>query len=119
MIASVRPGVVLALGVAARAASADPRLEASTFVGVATFGDRSQLGDGRAPGQRPGTSPMLGGRLQVVLAPHIGLDRELGLRAGLEGELAVAPGFTAPGPDDREAYLAPVFGWRAHGVLGL
>jgi hypothetical protein len=116
----VRPGVIAALGLVASTARAEPRLEASAFVGIDYFGDHTELGNSWAPEQVPGTSPVLGARLSYLAIPR--LTERLPLQLAIEGELAVAPAFTGGssfGDGGRMSYFAPVFGWRAHAALRL
>jgi len=111
----VRFGVFAALCVIAPAAEADPRLEASGFVGIGYFGDNIELGNSWAPEQVPGTSPVVGARLGYLAVPALGDPR---VQLAVEAELAIAPAFTSGSYDGgRMSYFAPVFGWRAQGVL--
>jgi OOP family OmpA-OmpF porin len=118
MIALVRPGGTLASTVCALFAAtpqevrAEARLEASGFVGVASFADDSELGNSWAPEQVPNTAPVIGARVGWVsrVAPQV--------RLGVEGEMTFATSFTAGG-SGRMSYFAPVFGWRAHGIARL
>lgn len=96
-------------------ARAEPRVEVSGFVGVDWFG-HSELGNSWAPEQVPGTSPLLGGRVTWLAIP----DLPSRLRLAVEAELAIAPAFTGDSDSGgRMAYFAPVFVWRAHGLLRL
>ncbi|MEO7736108.1 MAG: OmpA family protein [Kofleriaceae bacterium] len=100
----------------ASTAGADPRLEASGFVGVSWFGRRTELGNSWAPEQVPHTSPVLGGRLSWLALPSLPGDLQL----AIEGELAFAPAFTGDRASaGRMSYFAPVFGWRGHALLRL
>ena len=118
----MRRGVLLAVGLAASSAAADPRVEGSGFVGVGYFGDDTQLGDSWAPDQRPGTAPIVGARLHVLVEPDVARLGEFRMRFGLEGEALFASAYTGStvgGMDARRQYYAPVLGWRAHGRLQL
>jgi OOP family OmpA-OmpF porin len=122
MMMCVRWGVGLAVGLAASSAAADPRLEASGFVGVGYLGDDIQLGDSWAPEQAPGTAPIVGARLHVLVEPDVARLGEFRMRFGLEGEALFASAYTGStfgGTDARMQYYAPVLGWRAHGRLQL
>jgi OOP family OmpA-OmpF porin len=111
-------GLVLAVGILASVtavADAEPRIDASVFAGVDWFG-RAELGNSRAPDQVPGTSPIVGVRASWLAAPAL----PAGLELALEGELALAPAFTGDSASEgRTAYFAPVFAWRAHGLVRL
>jgi len=115
----VRAGIVVAvaaLACVASAAGADPRLEASGFVGVSWFGARTELGNSWAREQVPHTAPVLGGRLSWLVAPSLPGDLQL----AIEAELAFAAAFTGDRPSaGRMSYFAPVFGWRGHAMLRL
>jgi OmpA-OmpF porin, OOP family len=101
----------LALPIAARA---EPRLEASGFVGVDWFGAHSELGNAWAPEQVPGTSPLVGARVTWVALPALPPDLQL----AVEGEIAFAPAFTGGSiAAGRMSYFAPVFQWHAHALL--
>jgi OOP family OmpA-OmpF porin len=101
-------------------ASADPRLEASGFIGIDYFGDNIQLGNSWAQEQIPGTAPVLGARLTYLAVPALWARDAVQLDLGIEGELAIAPAFTGGNFDGgRMAYFAPVFGWRGHALLRL
>lgn len=112
-----------AVGVLASAgtARAEPRLEASGFVGIDWFGAHTELGNSWAPEQVPGTAPLVGGRVSWLALPRLPADLEL----AVEAELAIAPAFTGGQPSTghdtggRMAYFAPVFEWRAHALLRL
>ena len=121
MIASVRPGVLVAFGAlfAPALALADPQIEASGFAGVALLPEAAQLGDSWAPEQRPGTAPLLGARLGLI-SPPVVEQNDLRVQLGLEAELAMAAAFTGStsfGDGARDSYFAPVFGWRAHALV--
>ncbi|HEX3475285.1 MAG TPA: OmpA family protein [Kofleriaceae bacterium] len=105
--------VRVALGGAA-AAHAEPRLEASGFIGVDWFGKHSALGNSWAPEQVPGTSVVFGARIGWLAPPALPGD----LRLALEAELGFAPAFTGSSAGDgRMMYFAPVFEWRGQAVL--
>jgi OOP family OmpA-OmpF porin len=109
-----------ALFAATTSVSADPQLEASGFVGVASFADDTQLGNSWAPEQVPNTAPVLGARVGWLAAPRLaslGTDAHLAL--GLEGELTFASAFTGGASlgGGRMSYFAPVFGWRIHTLV--
>jgi OOP family OmpA-OmpF porin len=110
--------LVLAVGILASVtatAYAEPRIEASAFFGVDWFG-RAELGNSRAPEQVPGTSPIVGVRAAWLAIPVLAG----GLQLAVECELAFAPAFTGDSASEgRTAYFAPVFAWRAHGLLRL
>ncbi|HMG51921.1 MAG TPA: hypothetical protein VK601_00540, partial [Kofleriaceae bacterium] len=92
----------------------EPRIEASGFVGVDWFGDRSELGNSWAPEQVPGTAPVVGARAGWLALPGLPGDLQL----ALEAELAFAPAFTGSRLGaGRMAYFAPVFEWRGQAVL--
>jgi len=113
---------LLVVGLAATSAAADPRLEASGFVGVGSFGDDIQLGDSWAPEQRPETAPIVGARLHVLVEPDVARLGEFRMRFGLEGEALFASAYTGNtlgGMDARRQYYSPVLGWRAHGRFQL
>ncbi|TMQ27196.1 MAG: OmpA family protein [Deltaproteobacteria bacterium] len=98
------------------AARAEPRLEASGFVGVDWFGARSALGNSWAPEQVPGTAPVIGARLGWLALP----DLPAHLQLAIEAELGFAPAFTGQSADHgRTAYFAPVFEWHGQAVLRL
>jgi OOP family OmpA-OmpF porin len=113
----VAVAVRVALGVAlggAPAARAEPPLEASGFIGIDWFGERSALGNSWAPDQVPGTSVVFGGRIGWLAPPALPGD----LRLALEAELGFAPAFTGSNiGDGRMTYFAPVFEWHGHAVL--
>jgi hypothetical protein len=115
----VRAGVVAIVGMLASVrgvARAEPRLEASGFVGVHWFGARTELGNSWAPEQVPGTAPVVGGRVSWLALPAL----PGGLQLAAEAELALATAFTGANPErGRMAYFAPVFAWRAHAQLRL
>ncbi|MBA3456095.1 MAG: OmpA family protein [Deltaproteobacteria bacterium] len=117
----MRWGVCLAVGLAATTAAADPRLEASGFLGVGYLGDDIQLGDSWAPEQAPGTAPLIGARLHVLVEPDAARIGEFRMRFGVEGETVFASAYTGNtiGMDARRQYYAPVLGWRAHGRVQL
>ena len=119
----VRWGVGLAVGLAASSAAADPRLEASGFVGVGYFGDDIQLGDSWAPEQRPGTAPLVGARLHVLVDPDVARIGDFRMRFGFEAEGLFASTYTGStlgnGMGARMQYYSPVLGWRAHGRFQL
>lgn len=89
------------------------RIEVSAFLGVDWFG-RAELGNSSAPEQVPGTSPLVGVRAAWLAVPRLGGALQL----AIEAELAVAPAFTGDSAE-RAAYFAPVFAWRAHGLVRL
>ncbi|MCX5742508.1 MAG: thrombospondin type 3 repeat-containing protein, partial [Proteobacteria bacterium] len=113
-------GVVgaLALG-SGHVALAEPRLEASGFVGIDYFGDNIQLGNSWAAEQIPGTSVLFGGRLLWVALPALATPGGHPLALGVEGEVAISPASTGDLGGSRMAYFAPVFGWHAHAMLRL
>jgi OOP family OmpA-OmpF porin len=122
MMECVRWGVGLAVGLAASSAAADPRLEASGFLGVGYLGDDIQLGDSWAPEQAPGTAPLIGARLHVLVEPDVARLGDFRMRFGLEGEAVFASAYTGStvgGVGARREYYAPVLGWRAHARLQL
>jgi OOP family OmpA-OmpF porin len=93
-------------------AHAEPRLEASGFLGLASFSEDTELGNSWAPDQVPSTSLVLGARLGWIgwsLAPRVQL--------GIEAELSLAPAFTGEARGERMSYFAPVFGWTAHALV--
>jgi OOP family OmpA-OmpF porin len=100
-------------------AHAEPRLEASGFVGIDWFGAHTELGNSWAPEQVPGTAPLLGGRVSWLALPRLPADLQL----AIEAELAIAPAFTGGHPNDggggRMSYFAPVFEWHAHALVRL
>jgi OOP family OmpA-OmpF porin len=103
-------------GFASSTARADPRLEASGFVGVDWFGKHSELGNAWAAEQVPGTSPLLGARVTWIALP----DLARGLELAVEGELGLAPAFTGDSTSaGRMSYFAPVIEWHAHALLRL
>jgi len=114
----VRAGTLVAVGICAvsfpGSGRAEPRLEASGFVGIDWFGDNIQLGNSWAKEQIPGTAPLVGGRLTWLALPALPGD----LALGVEAELAVAPAFTGDN-GNRMSYFAPVFEWHAHALLRL
>jgi OOP family OmpA-OmpF porin len=111
--------IVAVSGLAGSLARAEPRVEASGFVGVDWFGARSQLGNSWAPEQVPGTSPVVGGRIGWLALPDL-LSGEPRLALAIEGELAVAPAYTGDSVDHRRMrYFAPVFEWRSQAMLQL
>ena len=110
--------MVLALLVGTRA-SADDRLEASGFTGLAYFGEHTQLGNSWAPEQIPGTAPMLGGRLTYVALPRLWEGDTLSLQLAGESELAFDASFTGSVGGGRMSYFAPVFAYRAQAMLRL
>jgi outer membrane protein OmpA-like peptidoglycan-associated protein len=99
-------------------ARAEPRLQASGFVGYSTFGD-TELGNSWAPEQVPEASAILGARLGWLAVPDLVRRGRLALSLAVEAELALAPAFTGGAVDEhgRMSYFAPVFGWRAHALL--
>lgn len=122
MMSCLRQGVVLAVGLAASAAAADPRLEASGFLGVGYLGDDVQLGDSWAPEQAPGTAPLIGARMHVLVEPEAARIGDFRLRFGVEGELLFTSAYTGNtlgGMDARKQYYSPILGWRAHGRVQL
>ncbi|HSR97020.1 MAG TPA: OmpA family protein [Kofleriaceae bacterium] len=97
-------------------ARAEPRLEASGFVGVDWFGKHSELGNAWAPEQVPGTSPLLGARVTWLALPDLAPELQL----AVEGEIGIAPAFTGDSTrDGRMSYFAPVIEWHAHALLRL
>jgi OOP family OmpA-OmpF porin len=95
-------------------ARAQPRLEASGFVGVDWFGEHTELGNAWAPEQVPGTSPLVGARVTWLALPALPANLQL----AVEGELAIAPAFTGGSTvGGRMSYFAPVFEWHAHALL--
>ena len=117
-IAAIVAVVAVVVGAAAPA-RAEPRLDASGFVGLGSFGD-SELGNSWAPEQVPGTSAVLGARVGWLAVPHLARRGWLALSLGVEAELAIATAFTGDAPmagGGRRSYFAPVFGWRAHAML--
>lgn len=131
----MRSAVIGTLALAASAAAADPRsrhdaslaswFDASMFVGVGYLDSDLQLGDSWAPEQVPGSAPLLGARLHVVVAPDLAHDDHFRIQLGVEGELAFATAFTGstmgsgPAGGGRDSYFAPVLGWRGHARLTL
>ncbi len=116
--------VVVVLVAGSHAASAEPRFEASGFVGLGVFTANTELGNSWAPEQVPNTAPVFGGRLGWLAVPVLAeLPRDLHLALGVEGELSFATAFTGQSAVvdnfSRMSYFAPVFGWRAHGLLRL
>jgi OOP family OmpA-OmpF porin len=111
----VRLGVIAAiLGVAVPAAADPDRLEASGFFGGTYFAPDVGLGASRYSEQRPQTSPLFGARLTVIALPSVAGDERRHLELGIEGELTCAAAFTGYTDNSgRDAYFAPVFGWRA------
>ncbi len=111
----VRVGGLVAVGIVAvcGSARAEPRLEASGYVGIDWFGDNIQLGNSTDKDQIPGTAPLVGGRIT-----YLALDVAGTLQLGVEAELGVAPAFTGYA-SGRMSYFAPVFEWHAHGLLRL
>jgi OOP family OmpA-OmpF porin len=109
------------LASAAVTAQAEPRLEASGFIGIDWFGAHTELGNSWAPEQVPGTAPLLGGRVSWLALPRLPADLQL----AVEAELAIAPAFTGGqlstghSSGGRMVYFAPVFAWRAHALLRL
>ncbi|HWU90412.1 MAG TPA: hypothetical protein VN253_24275, partial [Kofleriaceae bacterium] len=73
------------------AARAEPRLDASGFLGVGSFGD-SGLGDARMLEQAPGAAPVIGARVGWLAMPRLARD-DLDLSLGVEAELAIAAAF--------------------------
>ncbi len=124
MIVVVRPGasvgfaVGLAVAVAASSVDAEPRFEASGFVGIGYFAGDNELGNSWAPEQVPNTAPVIGARLGYVVAPALAHVGTFDLQLAVEAELALATAFTGSEPS-RMSYFAPVFGWRAHAALRL
>ena len=107
---------IAASAVALRIARAEPRFDASAFVGVDWFGARNALGNSYAPEQVPGTSIVVGARLGWLALPTL-TDY---LQLALEAELGFAPAFTGSSAvDGRAMYFAPVFEWRGHALLRL
>ncbi|HEY6180393.1 MAG TPA: hypothetical protein VIX73_38385, partial [Kofleriaceae bacterium] len=101
----------VALPIAARA---EPRFDASAFVGVDWFGARNALGNSYAPEQVPGTSIVVGARLGWLALPALTEHLQL----ALEAELGFAPAFTgSSAASGRAMYFAPVFEWRGHALL--
>ena len=122
MMNCVRQGVVLAVGLAASSAAADPRLEASGFLGVGYLGDDIQLGDSWAPEQAPNTAPLIGARMHVLVEPDAARIGDFRMRFGVEGELLFTSAYTGNtlgGMDARRQYYSPILGWRAHGRVQL
>jgi len=127
MLRRVRAGAFVTVGVLAWLASvtvtahAEPRLEASGFIGIDWFGEHTELGNSWAPEQVPGTAPVLGGRVSWLALPRLPAELQL----AIEAELAIAPAFTGGRPSTgdgtggRMTYFAPVFAWRAHALLRL
>jgi len=114
--------VVSGLGGTARSEPVD-RLEVSGFVGLGVFTSDTQLGNSWAPEQVPNTAPVVGGRLGWLALPELMTFGDLDLGLVVEAELSVATAFTGgasfEGDRGRMSYFAPVFGWRAHGLLRL
>jgi OmpA-OmpF porin, OOP family len=108
------------LGSVVATARAEPRLEASGFVGVDWFNKHIELGNSWAPEQVPGPAPLVGARVAWLALPTLPASLQL----AIEGELAIAPAFTGEtnspsGVGGRMSYFAPVFEWRAHALLRL
>jgi len=114
----VRAGaVVVAAGLASAsgAAAANPRLDASGFVGMAWFG-ANELGNSWAAEQAPSTAPLVGARVRWLALPALPAQLQL----AVEAELAFAPAQTGDSADrGRRSYFAPVLAWRAHALLRL
>ncbi len=107
----------LTLLACARLAHADPRFEASGFVGVDYFGTKSQLGNSTDPTQVPGTAPLLGGRVGYLVFPDLWSGH---LQLGVEGELGIAAAYTGYAHSGSgDSFFAPVFEWHAHALLRL
>jgi outer membrane protein OmpA-like peptidoglycan-associated protein len=101
----------------ARYAHADPRFEASGFVGVDYFSNKSQLGNSQDPSQIPGTAPLLGARVGYLVFPGMLAGR---LQLGVEGELGLATAYTGYARNGSgDSFFAPVFEWHAHALLRL
>jgi OOP family OmpA-OmpF porin len=113
----VRALVLAAIAMlASSTARAEPRLEASGFVGVDWFGKHTELGNSWAREQVPGTSPLLGARVTWIALPRLARELEL----AVEGEIGIAPAFTGDSTSDgRMSYFAPVIEWHAHALLRL
>ncbi|MBS1121987.1 MAG: OmpA/MotB domain protein [Deltaproteobacteria bacterium] len=122
MIVVVRGGMLVAMAsIAAIVPSplrAEPRLEGSGFVGVGYFSHDTELGNSWAPEQVPNSAPVVGARLGYLIAPALAHIGARDLQLAVEGELALATAFTGT-ESHRRSYFAPVFGWRAHGLLQL
>src|ERR1041385_6876797 len=86
----------VALPIAARA---EPRFDASAFVGVDWFGARNALGNSYAPEQVPGTSIVVGARLGWLALP--GLTEHLQLAP--QAELGLSPALSRRSAAPRRA----------------
>ncbi|MEO8843571.1 MAG: OmpA family protein [Kofleriaceae bacterium] len=103
----MRFGAVLATLLTSVSAHAEPRVEASAFLGVDDFGDQIKLGDGLAPEQRPQTAPLVGVRGTLLFL------RGSALELGIEPELTFTGSWTGYGFDGpRVSTFAPVLGYR-------
>jgi len=112
---AIAVGLIASRAGLAHAEEAPSRLSASGFVGIDYFGDNIQLGNSWAPEQIPGTSVVVGARLNYLVVPAIRGSR---LQFAVEGELAISPAFTGDNlSGTRMSYFSPVFGWRGHGML--
>ena len=95
------------------------RLELGGFLGLDTFDDDLELGNAWAPEQVPGTSFLLGGRASLIAFPE---SRPAGMHVelGLELETRLSFGSTGSSTEGgRDAYFAPVLGWRVQALARL
>ncbi|MGE0872909.1 MAG: OmpA family protein [Kofleriaceae bacterium] len=116
----MRSGLVTALCLCASTARSEPRFETGGFVGLGYYSDDIELGNSWAADQVPGSAPLIGGRLGWLAAPELAtISDRLRVQLAVEAELAIAPAFTggATFGDGRMSYFAPVFAWRAFGVV--
>lgn len=114
----MRAACVVALAVTCSVARAEAQVDASGFVGFASFGS-SELGNSWAAEQAPRASAIVGARAGWLVAPRLVEHGWLALALAVEAELAFATASTGSSMDDggRRSYFAPVFGWRAHALL--
>ncbi|MGE0548417.1 MAG: OmpA family protein [Kofleriaceae bacterium] len=114
--------MVTALWLCASTARSEPRLETGGFVGLGYYSDDIELGNSWASDQVPGSAPLVGGRVGWLAAPElVTVSDRLRVQLAIEAELAIAPAFTggATFGTGRMSYFAPVFAWRAFGVVRL
>jgi outer membrane protein OmpA-like peptidoglycan-associated protein len=104
---AVRLGAALVTLLTSVSAHAEPRVEASAFLGVDDFGDQIKLGNGLAPEQRPQTAPLVGVRGTLLFLQISALE------LGIEPELTFTGSWTGYGFDGpRVSTFAPVLGYR-------
>ncbi len=85
------------------------------FVGGDLLGRENELGNSFFPDQVPGPSLLLGGRGGLVLLEPL-QGTEPAPRLGVEVEATLAFAST-DAAENRDAFFAPVLGWRAHLIV--